>query len=125
MPAPEVSFLRQKAVLLPATGTDDYGRKSVGTAVEIDCRWINKRSEVLAPNGQTIAVDATVIVKREIPIGSVLWLGRLADWAGTGFGEDDGTLMESVSYNETPDLKARVTRRTVGLIRRADALPGE
>ncbi len=46
-----------------------------------------------------------------------MWLGELADWYGTGSVDTDDELMEVKTFSQTPDLKARVVYRTVGLMR--------
>lgn len=123
MPTPEVAYLRQKAVLWPARFYDDYGQPKIDSSVEIKVRWITKRSETLDPQGNTVQLDATVVVDRDIAIGSTMWLGKLADWYGTGSGGDASEVMQVVTFAKTPDLKGRAIRREVGLMRFRDSLP--
>ena len=112
MPRPEVSDLRQKAVLLAATGkADTHGEFLVGAAQEISVRWSFDRRETRDPEGQSIAIDAVAAVAVAIPIGSRLWLGKLANFTG----EANHTMMTVVNYREVPDLKARNFRRSVDL----------
>lgn len=121
MPHQELAYRKQKAVLWPLEGTDGYGQPVVSdAAVELDVRWVAKRSEVLDPQGRTIAVDATAVVDREIAVGSSMWLGELAAFDPD---DEDNDVMEVKAYNETPDIKNRVARRTVGLLRRGESLP--
>lgn len=124
MPQMEVSYLPQDAVLWPATGVDDDGEVTVGAPVEIRCRWVYKRMETLDRKGSTIALDALVVVDREVADNSLLWLGKLEDWYGTGSAGVGVGLHQMVTYSGTPDLKGRVQRRTLGLKRYKDRLPG-
>ena len=133
MPAPERSYRRQKAVYWQASGYADDGRhKRVQNAEELSVRWVKKQAEMLDPQGNTAKVDATVVVDRVMPIGSILWEGSLQDlWdalpgTGTGTGTSyvpTSDLFEVVSYRETPDLKGRVVRQVVGVNRDRDTMP--
>lgn len=116
----ETADLHQKAVLLSASGYDDYGEHKVGTAVEINVRWESGQREALDPSGATIAADALVFVDRAIPIGSILWLGTLAAYKALA---TKSNLMEVINYREIPDLKARHYRREVTVMRYSDELP--
>lgn len=123
MPAFETMDLEQVAVLWGKSGTDDYGQPTTATAIEIPVRWLTKRDEVVDAQGNTIALDATVVVERQIAVGSLMALGNLSYWVGTGSAGDESEVMEVVTYEETPDLKGREIRRSVGLKRFRDALP--
>lgn len=134
MPSMETAYRRQKALLYPVVGIDDFGTptRSRSGVVELDVRWVDRRSDTVDAEGNTIALDATVVVDREIDIHSVMWKGSLEDaWelvpgtgtgTGTGVVPTEGHYFEVLTYNEAPDLKARAVRRTVGL-RRYKAVP--
>lgn len=118
MPSLETKDRRQAALLFARTGSDDYGEPTVAEPIEIRVRWNTKRTEVQDANGSTIALDAVVVVDRVISIGSRMWLGEEADWYGTGSGTDESQDQEMHvvrTYDEVKDVKARHTRRTVGL----------
>jgi hypothetical protein len=121
MPALEVADRYQKAVLMPATGGyDAYGQPVVGEAIEVTVRWVWEKQEVTDPQGNTITIDATAVVDREIPVHSRMWLGEIADWIGTGSGAVDNDLCEVRTASRTSDIKNRFVRRTVGLMRFRD-----
>src|SRR5438105_1409755 len=107
-------------------GTNDaYGQPTLGPPIELSVRWNDKQTEMLDAKGNTIAVDATVVVDRFIPVGSAMWLGRLTDLPGpVGEPEPERGAMWVRSYNATSDLKGRATFYTVGLVRSRDKLPG-
>ena len=112
-------------MLWTAAGFDDYGEPTRATSpVEIKVRWLIGLKEAVDPNGNVIALESQAVVDRVIKAGSILWLGALADWYGTGSGGDDTELMRVAIYDETPDLKGRGKHRVVGLQRYRDSLPG-
>ncbi len=112
------------AVLWPAYGADVEGQPLYLAPVELKppngVRWLDKQAWVIGPNGNTLLVDATAIIAAQIdiPIHSKMWLGKLADWYGTGSADTvDQYLMVVKSFNKTPDQQRRFYRRTVGLMR--------
>ena len=123
MPAMETSFRRQKATLWAKVGVDAYNEPTVSAPVVIKVRWVWVKKQVTDAEGNKRAIDATAVVNRDIATGSIMWLGELDDWVGTGSGGNDDELMEVVSYDETEDIKARNKRRTVTLAFYRDALP--
>ena len=124
MPALEVMDLNQRAVLWPRKGTDLNGQPTVDVALrrEIKVRWNAKSHEVLAADGSTIAADGLVVVKQDVAVGSILWLGALDDIPGTSYVPQSG-LMQVIRFNDTKDLKGRFTRRTLSVMRWNDRLP--
>jgi hypothetical protein len=131
MPDISVAMLEQNAVVWPIAGYDDYGSIVVSNPIQIPCRWDDVLRQVLSPQGETVTTDATVIVDREIPVGSLMWQGRLKDWSDA-LGNNPlrvsivdmvKSLREVKSYNASPDIKGRFYTRTVGLIRYKGKLP--
>jgi len=118
MPVLEESDLHEYAVLWSAGGVDDYGNPTVSAPVEIPCRWLIGMRESLDAEGNIIGVSDTVIVDRAIPIGSILWKGRLKDLPSS-----PTDLKQVIEYRETPDVKGRKRRRMVLLSRYSDQLP--
>src|SRR6516165_1281873 len=103
MPAPERSDFIQRAVLWPKSGYDKYGQPQVGGASEIDVRWNTVRKERLDALGNTVIIDAEVVVYERIENGSAMWLGKIADLpVGSSFSGLDQELMYVFTYNETP-----------------------
>lgn len=123
MPQPETSHRFQDAVLWPREGYTDYGEPVLGLPVELRVRWENARRGSLDPQGQTIAIDATVVVDRTVAVDSLMWLGTLEDWYATGSSGQDNGLSQVVAFSAIPDLKGRVIRRLCYLRRYKDSLP--
>lgn len=115
----ETTSRHQKAVLYASsTGHTSQGQKKVSAAVELDVRWEEGQSDALNERGETIRVDATVVVDRDITIGSLMWLGAKDDLPSPVT-----SLKEVVTFSKIPGLKSQVFRRIVGLIRYSDSLP--
>lgn len=123
MPAFETMDRPQRAVLWPKLGVDRLGQFVVGDPVEIRVQWDDNYSEALDPQKNTVQVDGTIYTNRVIPIGSIVWQGRIAAWAGTGSGEAPTGLMEVKTVKITPDLKGRNRTYMYGLVRFNDVLP--
>ena len=120
MPALETRDRKQDAVLWQRSGYDKHGQATVEQPVALKVRWEDKFVEVLDPKGNTIGVDATAVVDRNVSVGSIMWLGCL-DKLGPGASPQG--LMEVKAFNSTPDIRNRAQRRTVGLMRFRDKLP--
>lgn len=125
MPQPESTHRLQDAVLWAQTGVDRYGEPVVGTAQAIKVRFNAAKKRVLTPEGKTITLDGTAIVNQAIAVGSLLFIGTLTTYVGTGSGSgsDDAQLLQVKSYNDTPDIKNRSSLKEVGLMRFRNALP--
>ena len=121
----ETYDLNQEAILWPAVGNDRYGGFALGPPVAIKVRWNTVRREVLQPNGNVVAFDASAVVAQKIPVGSHMVLADYDNWFGTGSGSGssfwpqvpDEEVMEVKNYDETVDLKNRWTFREVLLMR--------
>lgn len=124
MPQMEVAYLTDWVVLWEATGIDDDGEVTIGAPVEVRARWVDGRAETVDRKGDPIALDALAVVAQPVPDGSLLWLGTLEDWYGTGSAGAGVGLHQVKTASRTPDLKGRGQRRTLGLQRFKDRLPG-
>ncbi len=125
MPPMEQAGRNQTAVLweFQSYGPDGQPRVS-STPVELEVKWNDVRNQRLDKDGNTVGLDATVVVDRFIPIGSAIWLGELADWYGTGSNVVlNPDIMEVKTYNAGQDMKGRDTYYTIGLMRSKSLLP--
>jgi hypothetical protein len=120
----ELAYRTQKAVLWEAVGVSDEGEPTRAAApVEVLVRWQTRRDEAGDPLAGVVARDVTVVVDRDVPIGSILWEGSLADLVALPPGTGPVPLLEVVGITKTPDLKGRAVRRTATLRRYKDVLP--
>lgn len=120
---PEDSHRTDWAVLWEATGIDDYGNPTISsTPVDVAVRWETTKRRGGDPNSDAAATDIKAVVGRTVPLGSAMWIGRIADLPGTAeLPESD--VMRVVDYTEVPDVKGRYLRRQVTLVKAGDALP--
>lgn len=115
----ESMSLRQDATLWAAgTESTSIGRKKVLANTAIKVRWEESEQDALDVEGETIRVDALAVVDQDIAIGSLMWLGKRANWTVA-----TGELKEVVTFSKIPNLKGTRFRRTVGLIRYSNDLP--
>lgn len=117
MPFPSQTMLDQDAVLWEYVRLDNEGQPMVKQAVQLDVRWEFKAGQAVDPQGKVIAIDATVMVDREIPIDSIMWKGLIADFPG------QGGLMQVKTYNNTPSANGRDETIVLGLVRYRNKLP--
>lgn len=115
MPAPEQNDRCQKALLFEVVGVDEFNEPLISDPIELDVRWVWKATQMPGPNGNPVRVDSTVILDREVPIGSTMVESTLEDWYGTGSAEGQHTIMEVVAMGITPDIKNRNVRYVGGL----------
>ena len=119
MPPLETDCLNEYAVLWAAAGTfDNQGQHELAAAVQISVDWHTRDGSTLDQNGNEIKTEADVVVDRDIPIGSILWEGKLA-----GVANPPVDLYKVVARNRSKDVKGVETRRVVKLVRYSDKLP--
>lgn len=117
MPAFETMDLHDTAVLWVRSGKDKYNEPTVTAPIEVMVRWTFTDSRMVNKNGDEVQLDAEVVVSRDVPYDSLLWLGTLSDWQGVGSGGQDTELMQVKVKRYAQDIKGRNTRRTLGLMR--------
>lgn len=122
----EHDFLNQFAVVWYAAGRDNYNNLTVSPAVEVPARWEWKTRESRLADGNSKQVVAEVLLDRELPIGSLLWQGRLMNLLGTGTGvhvPTDEEYLQIIDFDSIPDIKERDTQYTAYLMRYSGKLP--
>lgn len=122
MPALEVVDFIHNAVLWEITGRDKFAQPILDNPIQIRCRWIDTKKEAVDAQGNTVAIDAQVYIAIDIPIGSMMWKGKLTELLGTDL-IPPRDAMQVISFPKTPDLKGRNYRRMVSLMRFGNTLP--
>lgn len=124
MPAFEEMDLLQYAILWEHTGKyDRHGQPTVNSyPVEIQVDWQVNQREGMDKQGNVITLEGSARVGREIRIGSVMWLGRLADLPASNRVPND-ELVQVTSYKESWDIKLQNAAREVTFMRLRDSLP--
>ena len=111
--------LKQRAVLWAFSRRDRNGEPKVSAAVEIAARWEEDLSQSIQADGSPIAINATVDVDRDIAVGSIMWLGELADLpVGVSTG-----LFEVMGFNKIPDYRGKNFSRSVQIRKWRSSLP--
>lgn len=111
MPSPERAHCNQRAVLWEKTGDDMQGQPILTTPVEIPVRWVDVYREITRKDGTPLALTADLISLQSIPLGSLVWLGELEAWYGTGSAGYDDDLYQVQTGDRTPDVKNRSDTR--------------
>jgi hypothetical protein len=123
MPPLETMDRHQKACLWVRAGTNSLGQDYVANPpVEIMVMWDDRQTRALDSQGNTITVDVMADVAQDIEIGSIMWLGRMADLPYPSHTPASG-LMQVKTFSKTLDIKGRNARREVGLMRFTNTLP--
>lgn len=118
MPSIETSNLEDYAVLWTAAALDNYGRPSVYSPIEIQVRWEDLTTLSSSPQDTIQTLNAEIFVDCDIPIESILWHGRLEDLPSSPTG-----LVKVIETDSIPDIKGRVSQKSVRAIRHKDVLP--
>lgn len=122
MPSIETADLHDWAVLWEPAGVNNYGDQTIESPREIRCRWEDTQHEALNSQSKSQGFDAVVVVGCDIPIDSILWLGRLNCVPGTAETPED-SLYKVVRKSAIPDIKRRNFRRVIYLVRFNNTLP--
>lgn len=136
MPPIEHEDLRHYALLWEPDGIGTDGRtkhdaasQELSPLVMQGVRFVWRKSKGTDPNGDVVALDATLIASRVIPLQSLVWHGSQedleADLTGTGTGntlQPEADIYEVVTASHTPDQRLAVTRYEYGLRRYADQM---
>jgi len=129
MPALETKDLYQRALVWTFSGNYDRNGQPIinlSTPMEISVRWNWRKARATTPDGNTITLDASVVVGERVNVGSLMWLGTLEDWNGVGSSSSssakDNQLCQVKTVNWLKDIKGRNRRHELGLMRFKDTL---
>lgn len=99
---------RQWAVLWVIS--DDYnkdGSPAYSSAREIKVRWEDHLQEVVLPNGSKFVSKAMIYVGEDIPLRSVLWLGRVSQLTDITTPLNNTKSFEVVRFDSIPTKNAK------------------
>ena len=136
MPPFEYDDLNQTAVLIPpimipaSSGggsipqTNPMGEILYDVPLQIPVRWVYVKRESKDAKGNTISIDAEVVAAVSVVVGSLMMLGTMESYVGTGSaGGDAVEFMRVETRNWGMDLKGRIVRYEYGLTRFRGKLP--
>jgi hypothetical protein len=118
MPRPETWGRYQKAVLWAFAGQDSNNEPVCYEPVEISVRWMADSKKIQSAEGNEITIVGMVHVNLLVEPRSVIWLGELADRPVR-----PSNLCEVVSFNDTADIKGRLSYRTLSVMRFKNRYP--
>lgn len=120
-PQLETTGLNDWLVYWPVEGgADSYGRNRVGEAKELPARWEIGGSVSRTATTRSLAKAAGVDVPKDLPLGTIVWQGRLETLPESVPQED---LLVVVASDVTPDVKSRHSRISLTLAKFKKALP--
>lgn len=120
MPPQEHAFLFDKAVIWELAGVDSENEPTILTPYEISVRWDDSTGKILDATGQLVNFDAQVMAAEDYPLGSIFWLGLLADLPDPVTGID---LYRSIFREATRDIRNVDTSYLYSLKRFHQTLP--
>lgn len=106
--------MKQKAVLWPPSGLDEFGKPTSSTPEEIDCRWEDSVEEFIDANGERQVSRSRLMVDRDIPVKAFLKLGELDSTIAEG-PADNPNAWEVRLAMKTPNFKGSKFLREVYL----------
>jgi len=110
-----VRMRRQNAVYWPFDSVDQFGKKAVGSPVQIKVRWEDVSEEFLDSNGEIQISRSKVYVDRDMEVGGILMLGTTVDITDPiDVKENDGA-WEIRKFEKLPTLRATEFLRTAYL----------
>lgn len=122
MPFEGVRGLVHKAAYWQCVGRDINAQAVLSAnPIDLNVRWDDTHRQVADADGNLIAIDATAVVDRDIPIGSVMWKGSIQLMPGSAQ-MPDRDVFEVVMFNNVPDFRGRFTYREVNMIRKRDSV---
>jgi hypothetical protein len=117
MPPLEQTGLKAYAVVWDKTGINQFGEPIHAEPRQIRVRWEETTRQGINRFGQPVSFSARVLVSEDIPVGALLWQGKLIDWTTTASLADETDLHEVDSRVVVPDDKQRYVLRELFLIR--------
>ena len=121
MPSPEENFRVRHAVLWKASGHNSHGEVTLDSPKQITLRWDQTKAEAKGADDRSESANvSSAQVGEQIPIGSILWEGKLMHYDSTGTAN---LYLQVTSYSEVWDVKGRKATRTVELMHYGSVIP--
>ena len=98
---------KQDAVYWPFSSINQFGKKSVGTAVPIRVRWDDVSEEFLDGQGERQLSKALVYVDRVMALGGILMKGTTSNITDAVDIKENANAWEIRRFDEIPDIKAK------------------
>lgn len=122
MPSVSVASCVHNAVVWPFLDVNQDNEPLFSAPEDIKVRWEKKRLQRIADDGNIGVTVASVLVSREVVVGSLMREGKLEDLPESPT-EVPSNLFEVMDYDEVPNVKHRDPARSVRLQRWKGAVP--
>lgn len=114
MPSMETACRHQLAIMWEKLGYDNYGEPELDDPVDLGVRFQETFDEVLDPLTANNNKGVWVVVDRDVPLQSLIYLGgRITDIAA----DTKIEVYMIINKKMTPDIKNKATRRTIKCMR--------
>jgi hypothetical protein len=101
---------------------DRHNDPIVAPAVEINVKWEQQQTPGFDPQSRPIFFDVLVETSIDVPSGSILWYGELADWTGSA-SDQDNQLMQVATKDRSTDVRGQDVSYILRLRRYKSTLP--
>lgn len=119
MPSTISRNLIDRAVYWAQSSYDDDGNPTLGSPVQIVCRWETKRKEANPySENETIGYNEFVMTAQELTVGGIMWKGKLVD-----IPSPPTDLRQIVDQDIIRDIRGVVTYYAVKLVKYGNTLP--
>ena len=98
-------MLKQTAVYWPFVSTNQFGKKAVGSPIEIEVRWEDVSEEFLDSQGERQMSRSIVYVDRDTPVGGILMLGELGSGVDEANPKENDNAWEIRRFEKFPNLR--------------------
>lgn len=125
MPPIETAWRKQVLTVWMSTGVgsnDDYGNPTIEDPVQLEVRWQYVDRDTIDNKGDPVKIVAEAVVDRDVPMYSIIWLGELSAWYGTGSG-NAAELLQVMETRKAMDIKGRHTRRVLAMRHYGSSIP--
>ena len=109
---------KQDVVVWKFSGFDDEGQVTVSSPVAMKVRIEEKTRETLDSKGITVTTFMDINISSEVPVGSLVWLGKKSALPVTVTG-----ILQVIDRDNTPDIKGRNFDKWVGVQKYGDRQP--
>lgn len=106
------------AVYFTKVDDDKFGKPRVSAGVQIRIKTELTEAENRNPQSSGVSYDYDAVVLQRLEVGSLVWIGKLADLPNPVT-----NLLEVVWYDEVSTLDESKVSRTAGLKRYSNAAP--
>jgi len=116
MTIPAITWMiKQTGVYWAPSGTDDYGKPTWATPIEVGIRWEDISEHFMDPQGETQMSNARVYLDQNVEVHGVLLLGELTSSVDQDDPKANDGAWEIRKFENLPDIPATKALKTAYL----------